>query len=77
MADTLARTLEDVKRLAPTAGFYWVRKHHPWRDLSWAVFQLRVNRDGVRRWQFISGHMREAELLGARIIGPIIPPEAP
>lgn len=73
----IARTVDDVKRLAPTAGFYWFRRDE--FTSPWDIAELVISDIGARRWFVMADDQQldDEGCVGDRIIGPITPPEAP
>lgn len=68
----IARTVEDVRRMAPTAGWYWVNLS----TKRWIVIRLAIQADGMRGW-FTAGKATgfgDDKIAGLPIIGPLTPP---
>lgn len=65
----LAHTVEDVKRLAPTTGFYWVG------GPQWNVVEMHLGNEGRLWWRCgAPAPIADERMIGCRIIGPLTPP---
>ena len=72
--DRIARTVEDVRRLAPTPGVYWVRETTT-DYRKWCVVQLD-RRDTWTEWSALGMEVElsDADFVDAEIVGPIPEP---
>lgn len=71
--DRIARTVEDVRRLAPVEGYYWTR---PSPAFEWAMYRLAPADGDLRAW-WQPGYekfLADALFVGFEIIGPIPEP---
>ena len=86
----IAHTVEDVRRLAPVPGWYWIRHEGMPPSVPWFPGHLVMRLDGwdevlntsidVRRWDEVQHESwdtalwSDEDMVGCEIIGPIPEP---
>jgi len=75
MDDRIAKSEEDVRRLAPIPGAYWIRRPGCEFNSNWRISEMEIDDEDGRLWDTAYGSCAginvDSELVGWEIVGPI------